>query len=1451
MDQCVAMRLNAFKNTKLRIGKWKQTGYDCNGSYGLEKDARFILENNNAYCLYYPLTGRLQEVVQETFRRLNGKVFKQKGKLIRVVYPDNYPVSKRASKLEVMQLLSESGSFAAQSVFSTASNAFKGGKFIVEALSKVGETLGSFSFILSHAKGTACRMISIITRFISICSRDTFSMVDTLALIADIYSIKEDFIPEGVEDLALSSLLDYLPKKLKLVALAMLTIQRREGTFNISILQHISDLVIRIVDFMLDCKGIPEVLKSMIIKLKNLVQMYSTHGLLNEMASIIKDYKKKPVILGDNMFWLRMEAVEKKLKVEVETDSVGMALLELSRSSPSVKVRIEAFNRLVKLKDNLKNSGRIEPSCFIFDGPPGTFKSVTLSKLLKVLAKSVYVHHVKSLMDGKDFYDTYDGEEVFYMDDVGQQGKSQWRNLINWVSCIPLPLDCAAADLKNTKLFSSEIILLTTNEFMNLHGFTAQDGIAEPEALFRRAFVFDWSKVSVSDKGSIEGMVVLKKFDIKKKKWLDFSHPQLPGFHDIKEEADLLAWLASWVHSINDWKKGCQKRNDLSQEYIGDVQQKVKRVDFSAQADVDDLCLVRFTETREARLRREREEVEWNDMSERIIRIPENRLGYVIDVDPLLVTEGYFTMIDHLLLPTEDPNAYYYYSLDKEWTLWEHLKAVGSYVSDLMVSIAQTLVSFILKLSTDPLVITGLILGLTYMAVLYLLKSVLSFKEESEVHSKDSYIPEDWEKIKPNFSSKASSQVTSIVSSNMYFCKLEKVKVCALCFDKYLVVPAHAVSSINASVVLSLLRPATNTAVLETVKCDVVYRNNKDDVVILKLPASNPITFKDINFDQKEEGGLQNFLITPMGAMDMQSIRAADNLGSIPYAVKGDIAYSNEISPHSRELYSVHFKGLCGSVIASSFGEVKGMHVAGSESKGLGVALLWSEETLNKFRSLRKSHSNLIIKDNQAANTSVAEVLSLGASYGNFKSSLQKSPLHGIYEVNRSPADLQKYGRDTVETVFKKSVNQVVDPPEEEVAFGKDVLRRLLPDFDDLRSEASIVKGFGNIAGLNKDSSNGFMCKKDKSHYIDFNSGSFTQIFRDELQSLENSIIDDDVEWIKLVWTESLKDEIRNNEKEGVPRSFRVSTIHQQVLTKKYTAQMISQVMNARLENQISIGCNPVAEWPIMYKNMLNKNVFAGDIAKWDGAMVPAVQRAVNEVIMEKYKGKNPKVLSFLLDNLVNSLVIAGGKTYVMTHSMPSGSFLTAFYNSIVNRFYTAMWYKRATVGATVGDFNSQVLDYVYGDDKVVAVHKTRTDLNAVSMMEFFRSIGMDFTDAMKRPIENAYDVLSDISFLKRSFSYHHKIKRVVCPLDLRTLFNTVSWVDAKKDLDVVMEGKIDSVYRELFLHPNHEDLMLEFQLKIEAVYPGRKWLKEEDLMELYVNRPESFLIKTFDLHYE
>jgi hypothetical protein len=202
--------------------------------------------------------------------------------------------------------------------------------------------------------------------------------------------------------------------------------------------------------------------------------------------------------------------------------------------------------------------------------------------------------------------------------------------------------------------------------------------------------------------------------------------------------------------------------------------------------------------------------------------------------------------------------------------------------------------------------------------------------------------------------------------------------------------------------------------------------------------------------------------------------------------------------------------------------------------------------------------------------------------------------------------------------------------------------------------------------------------------------------------------------------------------------------------------------------------------------------------------MNPQVQQCVIEVMCKKYKGKYPEALRALLFNIPMGLVAVQDDLYMTTHSMPSGNFLTAIFNSLVNKFYTAMWYKRYFKEATAVNFFINVDDYVYGDDKLNGV-KDKNDLNAITMRDFFLSLGMGFTTASKEQISEPYEPVENLSFLKRVFRFHPLLSKVMCPLDMETLQSTISWIDSSKESETVMSDKLHAFQRELFLHhPNH-----------------------------------------------
>ena len=212
------------------------------------------------------------------------------------------------------------------------------------------------------------------------------------------------------------------------------------------------------------------------------------HKDIKVVCDIYTRYVSNPQVLFDPSF--RQEII--KTHDRLKANAVFMDYVQNGNNKYFLTTWNLFESNVVKSCNAFDTSGRDEPICFVFEGEAGSGKSCIMNmfvNLLRESGKTTICHSVPAAEDGKDFYDDYENQEVFVMDDVGQQGKSQWRYLINYVSPVKYPLPCATASKKNTKFFNSKIILCTTNHFMDLGGFTSSDCITEPEALYRRAHV--------------------------------------------------------------------------------------------------------------------------------------------------------------------------------------------------------------------------------------------------------------------------------------------------------------------------------------------------------------------------------------------------------------------------------------------------------------------------------------------------------------------------------------------------------------------------------------------------------------------------------------------------------------------------------------------------------------------------------------------------------------------------------------------------------------------------------------------------------------------------------------------------------------------------------------------------------------------------------------------------
>jgi hypothetical protein len=246
------------------------------------------------------------------------------------------------------------------------------------------------------------------------------------------------------------------------------------------------------------------------------------------------------------------------------------------------------------------------------------------------------------------------------------------------------------------------------------------------------------------------------------------------------------------------------------------------------------------------------------------------------------------------------------------------------------------------------------------------------------------------------------------------------------------------------------------------------------------------------------------------------------------------------------------------------------------------------------------------------------------------------------------------------------------------------------------------------------------------------------------------------------------------------------------------------------------VGCNPIKEWPWMYERIMTGHAFAGDIKNWDGSMNSQIQNLVAQFFVNRSTSLDKDVITALVSTLTNSIVIIKNELFMTTHSMPSGSYLTAIMNSIVNKLYTAIWYYRNVENPTLEGYWKDVDDFVYGDDKLNVIRSNIKTLNALTMKECFESLNMGFTDSVKRDIVTPFQNINELTFLKRGFEYHNQLQQIVCPLDLRVLYNTLSYVDnSKEDITLVMQDKINAVQREMYLHADRHNLLQTLYFKL------------------------------------
>jgi len=1611
------------------------------------------LDQQSYYFIYYFKTEKLVLVSKKAFKAVHGACISYGARLVKVVGCQSrshvHEKIRKALATRVMpkfyaqcmlnKRLQNFGSFKAQSLLGDTKNLFTGAKIILQ----LAQMVGNMSQFM-ETKGKSI-LISIVKLFMEIYTLMTseFSFVNFCQIILSIYQLHDHlFSAQSLDVFLIAGISAMLPDKIvKILRSAQLLTQMKIGD-DLSLVNKLISAVFNLCDFLMGKVPDKMPFKDHIMSLFDFFKNNTAHVWIMQMDKILDDTDHNSSKVANSSYRRQIEALNKKITSRPE-------IMDWCRRSAALANTLVRWKNLMRIVNSYNQPDRQEPNCFVFEGKPGCMKSLIMNAVITASGLPNYSHMVKASTDGKDWYDQYNNEDIFFMDDVGQQGVSQWRTIINMVSSVKLPLECADAVLKDTKFFNSKTIMLTTNCFQHLQGITKQDCIADVTALWRRGYVFDFA--NVGRKGEfIIGKINFTYYDINTGRFeqkfpADFvaKYPDIPSSFTISDtdvagsKLQLIAWVLSVVMGFSALKQGFVNNNRVTSEDAAEIKKiveaqlnekvfnaqgfgvsinqgkitnetmsartallrkagcdstklnldkiHIKKTDLSnstnnkfsyldldpgfstrdysipcrtreldsyvnrapppklevgeseseeeetpsvqtswrdwipdvgrpfrsiksrwaakpeekvndpplysktSKSDRTDLVYVRdsFSDEEEdesswkdylpdvgKKIRRGRRK--WNDKVEideddrpngtRFGKVAHNMDIYGSSNDKSQRFQQYnqnVTVDEDIALHARDLVRVEFDDEEEELT-WGDKLAMAFWRTKYFVQIIKyTVKRFIKKLLYDPdplwsqrrqdaAAITTflLVLGIELL-IIHMIKWAKKKYWPQEpavdpaevVDVAEKFTAQSW---RVDFKWPDSKVSSSVVAMQRAVKEVDliydgvRIKGFGVVSGRHILVPYHFVQNTQGVIVIYKNRDLNHICV-DNEKVETEWSSPTEDLAILALPKSFPSPFPNMShfFQDKGLTGV-NTLVNSFGYKHLCTGTTASLDRTHTYSHKlAKSSFINEIGPKDFT-YEVQGLGLCGSLVVNSTGGVLGMHVAGSPMDGTGVALKWSSMT-------RKVIENALIADKNILPWQESEKILPGMSVVKLDRKMNcsvpsytdfgPSPLFGIYNPTRSPANLRIYGPHTVKDIAKKSFSPVSYIPEDEVKFATMVIESIIHDFDEI-SESEIVKGNSVLAPLNKKSSNGFACEKEKDVYVDFEEGVLTEKCRKELEEIEQSILNDNPKWDAFVWVESLKDEIRNDEKNGVPRSFRIGTIHQQILMKKYFGSMVGDIITTRDFHQIMVGMNPFKEWPGMHETLIQcLLVFAGDIKTWDGEMKSQAQRAVCEVI-EKRSKSDKKIVSFLLETLVHSLVAIQDDFVMTTHSFPSGSFLTAIFNSLINKFYTAMWFYRECVkngvSPSVKLFWEVVIDYVYGDDKCNGVRKYPEFLNAITMRDFFVSMGMDFTTATKQKIVSPSESMDDIQFLKRNFRYHSKLGRVVCPLELRTLQSGLSFVNSNKDLAVVMDGKLGCFQRELFLHPDGDMLLYDFHNRMKGYNWKYKILPESYMMSIY-----------------
>ncbi|APG78519.1 hypothetical protein 1 [Wenzhou picorna-like virus 42] len=1081
-------------------------------------------------------------------------------------------------------------------------------------------------------------------------------------------------------------------------------------------------------------------------KIESMCGWASHHFLIHDITKLLKEAENTKNFMSDTF----RERV-KDLYKHVNDSAV---LLQWRRNNGAVDTYMRRLERTYKVVLNFEGHSRAEPICFAFEGGPGVGKSLAMGSLYKASGLSHYSHVTKAASDGKDFWDGYNYQDVVTCDDLGQQGISQYRFLINIVSPIKYPLDCAAAELKDTKFFSSKALLFTTNLFSEIQNISKTDMITDITALWRRVVVFKFISTQ---------HVEVRHYSTAEKQWrvgapMEWRYTNIHKLNPVLKnytQEELTAWLLAWFELALE-EKALYYENNTSNLNVDAVHRR--KSELLAAANAPDA----------------------------------------------LQPQAWYSRVSDLID-----------TIDVVSSAWR----VSEWIPQLMDTIATKALDF--KKLLMPL---ALIFG---CVGLYSLTSVFR-RQSARMFAENTLIVKKIEDSSPSTSGE-------YVRRQVKYVKMEGTKestTIGLLSGHYIVVVAHSVLDKKGKVTIYNGQPELDLRMVDHAQYELVYEDLYQDVAVLKHSHGVVVPFKKLdthflaNFRNK---GLK--FLHPDGCVVLNGRIAPTTqvwyeVRDTTILLKDNICYRDLQGP-----------GFCGSIVFDEDAGIKGMHVAGDPQDVVGCAVVWSPRLIEILRSLFREDGN--VSQYEFSDRPVDSGLKIDKDFkcNNIKvSNIIPSPLYGVFPVTKEPVNPSVNGPHTVKDSLKEALCHVNSINNDDLESARRLLGDIIEPYTPITDYVNI-KGDEVLAPMKDDTACGIGLNNDRHHYIDFEKGDLTPAGVDLITNFETKCVAETLDISDVIAKETVKDEIRPLTKNRFPRTFRIIPLHVNFMLKKYLGNVFKQLIRDKWVNGLMLQINPYSEFHVIYNHLRNRNLLALDVSFWDKKMVVQVMHMVREVLVSKLTERyntDRKVLDTVLANIIQGYVAANDDTYWLTHSMASGTWITNMFNSLVQLSYVRMWYNSIKPNLSTMDFYNDLALFILGDDIICGVSTNAPELNAFTMRDYYTRLGLRVTSSVKKDIVNPYESWEDVTFLKRRFYYHLELKKVVGVLSEETLLSSISWVDASKNIDTVVEDKIRAFQLEAYLNPEGDDFVDKLENTcVERGVAFKRWPKHI-LLELF-----------------